>query len=347
MHFYLDVLSKTQNNQIDLIYWDRDGRLDANIPQKICNAYRFEAYLEEHIPFKKKLSFFYQYRLFVKKVLRGNKYDLLIILHTTPGLTLIDYLLCFYRKKYVHDFRDISYEYVPLYRFLVGVLCHNAAINYVSSDAFRKFLPNLKNIYTVHNFLEDSLNYKMIRKTLPRHRDVLRVSFWGLIRHINLNKRIIDALGNDPRFELHYYGRIQQAGRDMEQYANDKHYSNIFFHGQYIPEERYKFAKETDIIHNMYQCDYTMGNAMGNKFYDGIIFGIPQLCTDGSFMGKVVDEYKIGFKITPESKDFANLVWDYYQGINWEEFEENCKRALRSVIEEQKRAKNIFNSLIN
>lgn len=338
MNFYLDTLAE-ENIRFELIYWDRDGKTDAAIPTVISRAYKFEAHLEEQLSFRKKLKYFAKYRKFALNILKHNAYDRIIILHTTPGLTLLDYLTRKYKKRYVLDFRDISYEYIPIYRKLVGTLSKKSAITFVSSDAFRKFLPVEKNIFTIHNYMEDSLNYKMIREQFERNRKVLRISYWGLVRQVDVNKKVMDALGNDPRFELHYYGRMQQDGRDMEQYAISKNYSNVYFHGAYMPTERYEFAMKTDLIHNIYDCGYTTGNAIGNKYYDGIIFGIPQICAEGSYMGEVVKKGKVGMTINLNESDVANNIWTYYNSLEWKKFEENCCIRLSSVEKQQADAK--------
>lgn len=334
MNFYLDTLND-KNVQFELIYWDRDGKPDADVPSRISRAYKFEAHIEEQLPFKKKMKYFVKYRQFALNVLKHHSYDKIIVLHTTPGLTLLDYLVRKYKKRYLLDFRDVSYEYIPVYRKLVGILSRNSAMTFVSSDAFRKFLPSEENVFTIHNYLEGSLNYQRIRKQSERKRDILRVNYWGLVRQVDVNKKLMDTLGNDIRFELHYYGRMQQAGREMKEYARHKEYTNVYFHGAYMPVERYEFAKNTDLIHNVYDCGYTMGNAMGNKYYDGIIFEIPQICTKGSYMGDVISARNVGIEISLDDKEIADKLWEYYQNINWSEFEMNCASALNSVLSEQ------------
>lgn len=341
MNFYLDILKDNLNCEIELIYWDRDGKPDVDIPSIISKAYKFEAHLEEQLPFKKKLKYFLQYRRFALRILKCNRYDKIIVLHTTPGLTLLDYLVFKYKNKYLLDFRDISYEYITFYRKLVEILVKCSSMTFVSSDAFRKFLPNKKNIYTIHNYLEDSLKYKMIRKKEKRKLDVIRVSYWGLVRQVGVNVKLIDALGNDKRFELHYYGRMQQDGRDMQEHVQKKGYKNIFFHGTYMPNERYEFALKTDLIHNVYDCGYTTGNAMGNKYYDGIIFGIPQICTEDSYMGELVKDKEVGITVMLNDINADNL-WNYYNNIDWDKFELYCSKELVRIEKEQKIAKDIF-----
>ena len=156
----------------------------------------------------------------------------------------------------------------------------------------------------------------------------------------------MDALGNDFRFELHYYGRMQQDGREMEEYAYNKGYGNIFFHGAYMPLERYEFAKETDLIHNVYDCGYTTGNAMGNKYYDGIIFGIPQICTEGSHMGNIVNQGGVGLIINLDDYNIGDKIWNYYRQLDWEKFETSCEIELYSVKKQQSTVKSKLTEFI-
>ena len=339
LNFYLDALKAVQNAQIELIYWDRDGKPDAEVPAQISRAYKFEAFLEEQLPFKKKLKFFAKYRAFALKVLRQNRYDRIVVLQNTPGLTLLDYLSLHYKGRYLVDFRDFSYEYIPVYRKLVARLSDKAACTFVSSNAFRKVLSDQTKVYTIHNYLEDSLKHIGLRNAAPRDREVLRVSYWGLVRQVEINKRVMDALGNDPRFELHYYGRMQQDGRDMEEYAQSKRYQNVFFHGPYTPPERYGFAADTEILHNLYDLVHRTANAMGNKVYDGVIFEIPQICTEGSYMGDVITERQVGIEVDPADPRLADRLWDYYQGLDWPAFRKNCETARELVFAEQSAAK--------
>lgn len=345
---YMNVYLETapENVEFELVYWDRDGKADIEVPRRISRSYKFEMHLEEQLAFKNKLRYFIQYRKFALRVLKQNHYDKVIVLHTTPGLTLLDYLVLHYRKNYLLDFRDVSYEYMSVYRKLVGVLARQSAKTVVSSNAFRKFLPANMEIYTIHNYLEDSLNHIGIRSNKSRKRERLRIAFWGLVRQVDVNQKIMDALGNDERFELHYYGRMQQDGRDMEAYARQNKYDNVYFHGAYMPEDRYGFAAETELIHNVYDLGHTMGNAMGNKFYDGIIFRIPQICTLGSHMGDTVINKRVGAAISLESTSIADEIFAYYSQIDWDRFEDDCKVSLKIVLDEQKDTKEQIRSFM-
>lgn len=342
MHFYLNELI---GHEVDLIYWDRDGMSDTPIPSLINLAFKFEANMEAELPLRKKLAYFKQFRQFSLNILKQNRYDKIILLHTTQGLTILDYLLLRYRKRYSLDFRDVSYERIGIYRWLVGLMARNSALTYVSSNAFRKFLPKIP-IYTIHNYLKDSLNH---RECHPENRSTSKIilSFWGLVRQVEVNKQLMDSIGNDPRFELHYYGRIQQDGRTMQQYATNKGLNNVFFHGNYFPEDRYTFAQSTHIIDNIYNTGATTGNAMGNKYYDGLIFRIPQICTKGSYMGAVITQQGVGLAVDFDKGGVADQIWNYYSTIDWGEFSKNCDKALEQVISEQNEAVKQLHKLLN
>ena len=66
--------------------------------------------------------------------------------------------------------------------------------------------------------------------------------------------------------------------------------SNVVFHGEYNPKERYRFVQNTDVIHNIYSESENMMSALSNKFYDGVIFYKPLLCMEGSFMGAIAQK---------------------------------------------------------
>lgn len=332
MHFYLEQLKK-YNYEIHLLYWDRDGKPDSSVPEGVT-GHRFDCYQEDSVPIRKKVFSFLKYRKFTVGVLKEHNFDLLVILHSTPGIVLYDMLMGKYKGKYLLDYLDFTYEDKSYYRKLVHNLVLNSIVTFVSSDAFRKYLPETKKIYTSHNFLLDSLKYGDVRREKPRSLRPIRIRYWGLIRHENINRVIIDRLANDGRFELHYHGREQATGQKLKKYCQDKAVSNVFFHGEYMPVERYSFAAETDLIHNMFENDKTMQPAMSNKFYDGLIFYIPQLCNKGSYMGERVNENDIGLDCDPYNKSFTEDIYNYYIALDWKYFEGNCDKTLNNILEQ-------------
>lgn len=329
--FYTDCIENSEN--VDLLYWDRDNSTDAE-PRNVNQVFKLRYEMSDDIPLVKKLKGFLKFRKFALKVLKKNKYDKIIVLHSTPAILLSDYILKKYAGKYILDYRDVTYERIDAYKKRVGELVLNSYVTFVSSEGFCEFLPETDKIHFSHNIQSSALNYRGARDNEPRIQNPLRISFWGLIRQTEINKKIITALKNDDRFQLHYYGREQQQAKELKQFCENENVENVFFHGEYLPEDRFNFISKTDIIHNMYEHGKTEGLAMGNKYYDGIVFRIPLLCSENSHMGRRVSEEKTGFVCNPDSESFKDEILNYYNTMDWQEFGGFCEDALENVLKE-------------
>ncbi|PNT91546.1 hypothetical protein [Clostridium thermosuccinogenes] len=345
MHFYIEQLKKC-NSEIHLLYWDRDGKPDSDVPSGIT-GYKFSSYVEDSFPIKRKIRSFIKYRRFTLRLLKEQNFDLIIILHSTPGIVLFDTLIREYKNKYILDYRDLTYEDKYIYKKMIHTLVNNSIATFVSSNAYRKYLPDAEKIYTSHNLIIDSIKHRNIRRMNQRNVNPIRIRYWGLIRHKDINMKIIDKLANDARFELHYHGREQETGRLLKNYCIEKGYKNVFFHGEYKPDERYCFIENTDLIHNIYENDIKTRNAMGNKYYDGVTFYIPQLCNEGSFMGEEVKKNGVGITLSLESPNFANEIYHYYRSLDWIKFERCCDSTLSSICTQYNDGINIIDNILN
>lgn len=331
LNLYLDNIDR-KANEVSVIYWNRDLKDEDISKYNDLQLYEFKCYQEDEVPKLSKVMSFVKYRSFVSRILRQYNYDRVVVLHSLPGILLLDILIRKYSKRYILDYRDSTFERIGLFRKALGCLIKHSVITLTSSDAFRKYFPKKYNgkVYTTHNILEDSLIHREYERT-PSKR--IRVAFWGQIRHEDINKAIIKDLANDERFELHYYGREQNIAKALKDYVRELDANNVFFHGEYTATDRYDFVKVTDIIHNIYYDNNTM-LAMGNKYYDGLIFRIPQVCMPGSFMGELCEKQRVGISLSPYEEGFADNLYDYVKGISRDEFVKNTDKALDSVLKE-------------
>lgn len=345
MNFYLEQVAKPEN-EVHLLYWNRDEKADISLAGNV-NLHEFKLYQVDDIAKIKKIRSFIKYRKNAKNLLHQEKFDLVIVMHTIPAVLLYDELKSKYKNKYILDYRDITFEHNWLYRKVIHKLVEMSVATFVSSDAFRSFLPDKKEIYASHNLLRDSNEHRDIRRRRPREVYPLRIRFWGFIRHENINRAVIDRLANDHRFELHYHGREQEIANNLKEYVKEHYIHNVFFHGEYTPEERYMFAAETELLHNLYENDTATQPAMGNKFYDGLTLYIPQLCSNGSYMGKQITENNIGLACDPLNPAFADNVYKYYKSIHWLNFEENCNRKLNEVLLEYEKGIDVIEKIGN
>lgn len=347
MNFYLDNIDRKKND-VHILYWNRDLKEEDLIKYSDCTLHEFKLYQEDDVSKFSKIKSFITYKNYAKSIIDKENFDFIFILHSLPGVLLLNVLKTKYIKKYILDYRDSTFEKFFIFKAIIAKLTQNSYSTFVSSDAFRRFLPREcdKKIFTSHNLLIDSLEHRSEKKDLGVPSDKIRIAYWGFIRDEKINKEIIKKISADNRFELHYYGREQDIALSLKAFVKDNNADNIYFHGEYKPEDRYEFVRKTDVIHNLY-CDNNTMLAMGNKFYDGIIFRIPQLCMDKSFMASKLIEEGVGLSCSPYDDDFCQKVYDYYHSLNSEEFANNCDNALSKVLKEYYNGAQVIKDLFN
>ena len=86
---------------------------------------------------------------------------------------------------------------------------------------------------------------------------------------------------------------------------------------------------------------------MGNKFYDGLAFSIPQLCAKGSYMGKMVDSLGVGLICDADDPEFPNKVYEYYVSIDWDVLESTCKQAFDKMFAEYEYGQKVIHEFSN
>lgn len=324
MNFYLDNL-ETVSNDVHLLYWNRDLQEENTLALSDVTCHEFRCFQEDDVSKLSKLRSFAKFRHFALRTIKEGKFDFIIFLHSLTGVLIADELRRHYANRYIFDYRDSTYEGFLPFKQIVGLLVKRSYATFVSSDAFRRFLPKSEaaKIYTSHNLLVDSLNHRDDKEKYGIPSPKIRIAFWGFIRHEEINREIIRKIAADQRFELHYYGREQQVAKNLKAFSQEIGAANIYFHGEYKPEDRYKFILQTDIIHNIY-FDSNMMLAMGNKYYDGIIFRIPQICMVGSYMGDRVTSAGIGLSCTPYDEHFTDNLYLFYTKLDRDKFNCNC-----------------------
>lgn len=344
-NFYLESL-QNDNHDIHLLTWNRDGAKDSFSPI-VSETHEFDCIQENQVSHKYKIINFIKYKRFVHSVLNDVKPDFIICLHTFPCFLMFDKLIFKYRKQYIFDYRDYTYEKNPLFKGLIGFLVKNSSATFVSSDAFRTILPNTSDlIFTSHNINEDLIRLKGSKSFILNKSKVI-IRFWGFVRNESLNKAFIRAISNDSRFELHYHGKEETVVSNLKHYAFEELKSyNIFFHGEYMPDDRFVFSEHTDLLHNVYD-DPNMLMAVSNKYYDGVFFEIPQLCLCNSYMGKLVDDGNIGISIDPYDPNFPDIIYDYYYNLDISSFLDSCQNIKQQIEQQYFEAEKHVRDIIN
>ena len=152
---YERILCK-ENIAYDVLFWERE-----KFPVKYPDNYKwFE--LEAKLTKKKteKLIDFVRYSFWLRRQLKREKYTKLIYLNTLSGMLVYWVKRSFRKIPSMLEIRDYSYERIGLFKVLEKKMIQSMDKTFISSKAFRKFLPEGKYIVT-HNL--DGNEYQQAR----------------------------------------------------------------------------------------------------------------------------------------------------------------------------------------
>ena len=321
MELYTEIL---QENKVEyhILFWDKNN--NERIENDTVTRFAIDS--------KGKIGKALGYGLFRKAILREIELygiDFLIPLHPIVSFLIQDILCRKYDQRFIFDVRDYSYEKFKLIRKMEEMLVSHSRLNVISSPGYKSFLPK-GTYYTVHNI---PTNIPNEMSSVQKHKDRIIISYIGLIRFIEQNKRIIDFFANDARFELRFYGTRSE---ELKEYCDQMGIENVRFKGTFDSSETPEYFRQTDFVMNLYGnhtplLDY----ALSNKLYNAAIMKRPILVCRDTYMEKVSTKWGFGYVldlVDPKEKDELVL---YYYNLNIDELTRNCSAFLNEVQNEQ------------
>ena len=329
--FYLNQLSQL-DVEVHLLLWQRDNIPDEVLPINII-THRFIFPMEEQIPLYKKAKGYRKYRQYLIELFDRIYFDNLVVLYANAGILISSLLKVKYKGRYILDYRDYSKGHSGVLRKRLWMLSRNSAVTFISSEGFRALLPLDVIIAVAHNIIHSDWENRLMPSNKKQNKPI-RVSFWGFVRHEEYNRKLLQHFANDERFVLHFYGKENSCTVGLINYCKANNVENVLFHGAYLPQDRFEFAENTEIIHNIYGDDYNSNLLTSNKYYDGVLFYLPQLCSKGSHMGEMVHEKSIGLACDITSPCLADEIYQYYTNINWSQFYKNCNIEATRILNE-------------
>ena len=179
-----------------------------------------------------------------------------------------------------------------------------------------------------------SINRKVLRNNTPKTGlrkpgEKIRIVTIGKIRFPMANKRIIEALGNDDRFELLFIG----AGSEkLEEYKKTFH--NITLIGTYLPEETSKYLEDADIINSYFGSTVLGYERMTSiRFSYGPYLRVPVLVGKGTVMEAEGNKYGFVYAVNDDNEPFSDDLYAWYQNLEFEKFDVGCKKYLQDLTE--------------
>ena len=329
MKRYVERLEKNKC-EYNVYFWNRSG-FDLDLP---ANYYYYDSPSDLKKGKAAKLFDFFGFRKWVGERLEMDKADRYILLSTLTGV-LLGRSVYSQKGKYVFDIRDYSYEHIPFFRMIEKKVIANSAFTAISSKGFETFLP--KHDYVIaHNFnREDIVPDAAFRRTNGK----IKVVWNGVIRYFEFQKQYLDALKNDERFEMIYHGDGPELN-EYKEYCAENGFTNVTFTGSYNNADKVNLLADANILNNCYGYTHHAGSklkyAVSNRFYDGMIYHIPQLVEPDGYKTDWAGSKNLGIGLTI-SDHFADDLCSYYAAIDSETFDLNCKAALAEILAEDDR----------
>ena len=311
--------------QYDMISFNR--KLDQE-----DTKYHFDYKLNNNSGHLKKFVALLKYCAFVKKVLKKEKYDRLVVFSSQIGIGLLVTLVKHYRGQYIFDYRDLSIEQHLAFPF--RILLKNSFINVISSPGFLRVLPQKYNYEICHNFnVETAINEiknDIVSGWKKGSKHILTI---GGIRDFEANKEVIDAIKNRDNYSLSFVGR-GECSAPLNEYCKKIGASNVSFVGFYKKDEEKGYILNSDFINIYYPRLLSHDTALSKRFYNSLIYKKPMITTDRTTQGDFASNYRVGVAI----KDCGELIEQlesFIEDNSFVEYCERCNKLLEVFIKEQ------------
>ncbi|MDB1944455.1 capsular biosynthesis protein [Clostridium tertium] len=321
INLYISILNRLNINY-KVIYWDKNNNEYINDSRYIRYSYKDRSKVSKIIGYIK-------YRSLIINNLKKKNYTIIIPLHGIVSFILFDVLMLKFKNRYIYDIRDYSYEKLLIYRIIQRILVNNSMINIISSKGYKEFLPKGEYFITHNIPYNDYKKYKQYEKSSCSK---ISISYIGLIRFMEQNKRILRFFKNDNRFHLNFIGTNAMG---LKEFCERNNIYNVTLKDTFNSSETLNYYKDTDLIMNLYGnktplLDY----ALSNKLYYSACLYKPILVCEGTYMEKISKEYGIGFTLSMNNIEEKDILYKYIFEMKRNKFIDNCNIFMKEVYEE-------------
>ena len=326
---YTTILDELQV-KYDLIYFDKKG---LNEPA----AHRFSLPMDATASQWKRLVNYIRYSCFLRKTIKRESYDKLIVFGPQIGIFLYGFLKKHYRHRFILDYRDLSIEqrFKKRYEALLKI----SSFNVISSPGFKRCLPENFDYILSHNFDINILTQALLEKPLKpvelmRPNQPISVLTIGGIRDYEQNAAVMMSLANNPSFRVAFVGRGEEnADVKLRELAEKNHVTNVHFQGYYEKKDEPRIVQESTFLNIFYPRKLSHDTALSNRFYNSLIFRKPMITTADTIQGDYASKYGVGIAIK-DTKNLSMNLNNYIQQFKPDEYERNRKLLLNSFMDD-------------
>jgi len=322
---YMDYF-RDNGIKYDIIYIDKYSHQEKVYAEKI---YRFDIKINPNWSKIKKMIKYFTFRKYAKNILTKNKYDLVITWGTETALLFADYLMMKLKNRYIVNIRDYANINNNIKYLLLKEIISKSKFTTISSNGFKVFLPK-KEYILVHSLNRSILDNANVHTGLKEKNDKIKICFLGNVRFYYNDKKLMDALGNDNRFILQYFGIGSEV---LKHYANRNNISNVEFVNSFDLEQTAELLDRADIINNLYGYnDIALDTAVSIKYYYAVYLRLPIMVFKGTYMEQMA--YDISFVFDGNYDNLGNKIYEWYHSIDFEKFKLNCNKKMQSIDDE-------------
>ncbi len=321
VNIYTEVLKK-HYIPYDIISWNRDGKQEEAIQYNYVPKSRNPLVL---------IWSYKKYASFVKKIVKSNRYERLIVFTPQLAIFLCDYLKREFKNKYIFDYRDLSLEQKPYFKKSFLKILKNSYANVISSPGFRRYLPEGFDYLLSHNFNVEAVRKAIKDESVPKFKsnpiDVLTI---GGIRDFDSNVQVIEHLANVDGFSVRFVGKGPSAV-DLQNRAKELKATNISFEGYYPKEKEQDYVKEATFLNIYYPRRPSHDSAISNRFYNSLIYRKPMITTKNTTQGDYAEKYNIGVALE-NCESLPEVLKSYIASIDANEYCINSNKLLRDFL---------------
>ena len=333
---YTDIL-KREGVSFDVIYMDKYGE-DEEID---CNQkYRFVNKINRNWPRIIKKFMYWMFKPWACRILKKNNYDFIIVWNDLAIFLFADFLSKNFKGKYCLNVRDNMYYDKSKYKKMFERCFSNSSFNTISSRGYLDILPSDATYHPIHSLNLSVLKGMKIHTRMRTKDEKIRIGFIGYVRYFERNQKLLDCFANDPRYEVHYYGKCADV---LKEYAEANSINNAVFYDSFPVSETAKYLENIDIMNNLYgNATLNVRKAISIKLFHSLYARIPILVNTDTYIGEVATTLGIGYYVTEFTDQFKDDLYQWYHSLNFDKLRSSCDEYLAKAMKEN----NEFETLV-
>jgi hypothetical protein len=319
------------NVEYDIINWDR-FKMDDNL-----NSFQ---YSDSKVGHKRNYLDYLKYSRFVVNRLKTVNYDRVIVFGLQLAFFMKTILINKYKNKFILDIRDHN---KIINFFSERLIIESSFCTVISSKGYEMWLPPSNKYLINHNTKINNLDELASVKNMGTEN--VNISCIGAIRDYKVNMALIDRLKNIPNINLFFHGE-GDINKKVQHELRKRKIKNVSLTGRYSNKSEQNLYYESNLINVLrYNDGINNKTALPNRLYNGPIFGVPLLSLEGTYLGDIVKQFKLGLVLKSLNHIEKDLN-DYIGTFSKEEYENGRRNFLEQVIEENKAFSNKLREFI-